>query len=110
MGQISTRTISHEQFGGLIPTCARKTMFRCRFLAIVDVRTIYRDHAKHASPVEWCLLRYNCPASWPCLACQVVFEKGRFALQAGHASPVKWCLNEKVDLLCKLAMPRLSSG
>ena len=21
MGQISTRTISHEQFGGLIPTC-----------------------------------------------------------------------------------------
>ena len=58
---------------------------------------------------------------------QVVFEwKGRIALQAGHASPVKWCskekvllgkwsaitmlelqhtsLNEKVELLCKLAM------
>ena len=42
-------------------------------LAIVDVRTIYRYHAKNASPVEW-------------------------------------CLNEKVELLCKLAMPRLSSG
>ena len=28
-----------------------KTMFRCRFLAIVDVRTIYRDHAKHATQV-----------------------------------------------------------
>ena len=32
------------------------------------------------------------------------------SLQAGHASPVKWCLNEKVELPCKLAMPRLSSG
>ena len=63
--------------------------------------------------------------------CQVVFErkgfatemvsnKGRIALQAGHASPVKWCLTEKapvkwcltekVELLCKLAMPRLSNG
>ena len=52
---------------------AIKTMFRCRFLAIVDVRTIYRYHAK-------------------------------------NASPVKWCLTEKVELLCKLAMPRLSSG
>ena len=47
-------------------------MFRCWFLAIVDVRTIYRYHAN-------------------------------------NASPVKWCLNEKVELLCKLAMPRLSS-
>ena len=28
----------------------------------------------------------------------------------GQASPVKWCLNEKVELPCKLAMPRLSSG
>ena len=69
----------------------------------------------------------NQRGSWPCLACQVVFElKGRIALQAGHASPVKWCskekvllgkwsaiamlelqhirLNEKVELLCKLAM------
>ena len=58
-------------------------MFRCRFLAIVDERTIYTDtyHAK-------------------------------IALLAGHASPVmiKWCLNEQVELLCKLAMPRLSSG
>ena len=35
-------------------------------------------------------------SSWPCLACQVVFEwKGRIALQAGHASPVKWCLKER---------------
>ena len=36
----------------------------------------------------------------------------RFRYQAKHASPrpVKWCLNEKVELLCKLAMPRLSSG
>ena len=43
--------------------------------------------------------------------CLVVFElKGRIALQAGHASPVKWCLNEKVEFLCKLAMPCLSSG
>jgi len=58
-------------------------MFRCRFLAIVDVRTIYRYHAKL-----------------------------KIALLAGHASPVmiKWCLNEQVELLCKLAMPRLSSG
>ena len=33
-------------------------------------------------------------------------------VSAGHASPVmiKWCLNEQVELLCKLAMPRLSSG
>ena len=29
---------------------------------------------------------------------------------AKNASPVKWCLNEKVELLSKLAMPRLSSG
>ena len=62
---------------------ACKTMFRCRFLAIVDVRTIYRYHAK-------------------------------IAQLAGHAyaSPVmiKWCLNEQVELLCKLAMLRLSSG
>ena len=36
--------------------------------------------------------------------------KGRIALQAGHASPVKWCLNEKVELLFKLAMPRLSKS
>ena len=37
------------------------------------------------------------------LACQVVFEwEG--------ALPVKWCLNEEVELLCKLAIPRLSSG
>ena len=28
----------------------------------------------------------------------------RISLQAGHASPVKWCLNEKGELLCKLAM------
>ena len=59
--------------GKLRYSSARKTMFRCRFLAIVDVRTIYRDHAK-------------------------------------YASPVKWCLNAEVELLCKLAMPRLSSG
>jgi hypothetical protein len=31
---------------------------------------------------------------------------------AKNASPaaVEWCLKEKVELLCKLAMPRLSSG
>ena len=34
---------------------AYKTMFRCRFLATVDVRTIYRYHAKNASPDKWCL-------------------------------------------------------
>ena len=35
----------------------------------------------------------------------MVFEwKSRIALQAGHASSVEWCLNEKVELLCKLAM------
>ena len=39
----------------------------------MDVRTIYRYHAKNTLPVEW-------------------------------------CLNEKVELLCKLAMPRLSNG
>ena len=38
--------------------------------------------------------------------CWVGTDRG----SAGHASPVKWCLNEKVELLCKLAMPRLSSG
>ena len=54
-------------------------MFRCRFLAIVDVRTIYRYHAKNASAAKWCL-------------------KGRIALQAGHALPVEWCLKEKVLL------------
>ena len=62
-------------------------MFRCRFLAIVDVCTIYRYHAKNASAAKWCL-------------------KGRIALQAGHASPVKWCLNEKVELLCKVVFER----
>ena len=55
----------------------------CQFLPILDVRTIYRYHAKiallagHASPVmiKWCLNEQeNCSASWPCLACQVVFE------------------------------------
>ena len=30
--------------------------------------------------------------------------------KAGHALSVKWCLNEKVELLCKLAMPCLSSS
>ena len=44
-----------------------------------------------------------CKLAMPRLS--MVFEKGRIALQAGHASPVKWCLNEKVELLCKLAMP-----
>ena len=45
-------------------------MFRCRFLAIVDVRTIYRYHA--------CQECFACQ-SWPCLACQVVFERKGFA-------------------------------
>ena len=75
--------------------------------------------------------RYHCSASWPCLACQVVFERKGFSREmfskiyryhAKNALPVKWCLNEKVELLCKwcfnekvellckLAMPRLSSG
>ena len=40
------------------------------------------------------------------MVCWVGTDRGA----AGHASPVKWCLNEKVELLCKLAMPRLSSG
>ena len=68
-------------------------MFRCRFLAIVDVRTIYRYHmhAKNASAAKWCL-------------------KGRIALQAGHASPVKWCLNEKVELLCKVVFEKVLLG
>ena len=66
---------------------ACKMMFRCRFLALVDVHTIYRYHGKNALPVKWCL-------------------KGRIALQAGHASPVKWCLNEKVELLCKVVFER----
>ena len=77
-------------------------------------------------------IQFAVVASWPCLACQVVFERKGLAREmvsnfnvgattytvcwvgtdrgAGHASPVKWCLNEKVELLCKLAMPRLSSG
>ena len=97
-------------------------MFECRFLAIMDVRTIYRYqaedaspvewcqwkgrialHAGHASPVKWCLnekVELLCSASWPCLAYQVVFEwKGRIALQAGHASPVKWCSYNVYSLL-----------
>ena len=40
------------------------------------------------------------------MVCWVGTDQGA----AGPASPVKWCLNEKVELLCKLAMPRLSSG
>ena len=46
------------------------------------------------------------------VACQVVFERKGFAIigKGGEwtyvrSSPVKWCLNEKVELLCKLAMP-----
>ena len=48
-------------------------MFRCRFLAIVDVpiRTMYRYHAKNASPVKWCLN-----------------EKVELLCKGGHASPV----------------------
>ena len=30
----------------------------------------------------------------------------RFRYHSNHVPPVKWCLNEKVELLCKLAMPR----
>ena len=81
-------------------------MFGCRFLALVDVRTIYRDHAKHASPVEWCLKEKVLLGKWSAIA---MLELQRIPF-AGWASPVKWCLNEKVELLCKLAMPRLSSG
>ena len=72
-------------------TC--KTMFRCQFLAIVDVRTIYRCHAKNASPDKWCLnekVELLCKLAMPRLSSGV--------------------LNEKVELLYKLAMPRLSSG
>ena len=77
-GQAHAESIARVFFGPsevlvLRYSSACKTMFRCRFLAIVDVRLIDRDHAKHASPVEW-------------------------------------CLNGEVELLCKLAMPRLSSG
>ena len=65
----------------------------------VDVRTIYRYHAKiallagHASPVmiKWCL-------------------NEQVELLCKLAMPRLWCLNEKVEMLCKLAMPRLSSG
>ena len=66
-------------------------MFRCRFLAVVDVRTIYRYHANNALPVKWCL-------------------NEKVELLCKLAMPVKWCWNEKVELLCKLAMPHLSSG
>ena len=45
-----------------IPTCpnavaslAKRELPGRRFLAIVDVRTIYRDHAKHAWHRKWCL-------------------------------------------------------
>ena len=39
-------------------------MFRCWFLAIVDVRTIYKDHAKHASPVKLCLIEKLLLGKW----------------------------------------------
>ena len=58
------------------------------FLAIVDIRTIYRDHA-----------------SMPRLS-----QVGGHCPRGSTGSTVKWCLNEKVELLCKLAMPHLSSG
>ena len=55
--------------------------------------TIYRYHAKNASPAKWCLKGR-------------IALQDRIALQAGHASPVKWCLNEKVELLCKVVFER----
>ena len=47
MGQISTRTISHEQFGGLIPTCARKAANT--FLALGDYAQLGGDLTGHSA-------------------------------------------------------------
>ena len=61
---------------------------------MVDVRTIYRYHAKNSSPVKWCLnekVELLCKLAMPRLSSGV-------CLQAGHALPVKWCLKEKVLL------------
>ena len=73
----------------------------CRFLAILDVRTIYRYQAKHDSPVKWC-----------CIEKVELLEE--VLSYSGHASMPRlssapWCFKE-VHLPCKLAMPRLSSG
>ena len=69
-------------------------MFRSRFIGM-DVRTIYRYHAKNACQVVFEVKEeLLCKLAMPRLSSGV-------CLQAGHASPVKWCLNEKVELLCK---------
>ena len=71
--------------------------------------------AGHALPVKWCLKAKVLLGKWSAIAMlelQRIWFAGWALTEgaAGHASPVKWCLNEKVELLCKLAMPRLSSG
>ena len=47
---VSQRILYRCRFLDTVPL-ACKTVFRCRFLAIVDIRTIHRDHAKHATQV-----------------------------------------------------------
>ena len=109
-----------------------REMYKCFHLKFMQGRQA------NCSIKPWNAQPTKCSLVTTCLACQVVFEKkgfaremvsncnvgattytvcwvvfewkGRIAPQAGHASPVKWCLNEKLEFLCKLAMPRLSSG
>ena len=65
-------------------------------------------------PVQVPVLRYSS-------ACKTMFRCRFLASYSGHTYDIqrpcqaclacrKWCLNEKVELLCKLAMPCLSSG
>ena len=55
-------------------------MFRCRFLAIVDVRTMYayRYHAKNASPDKWCLKEKDLLGKWSAIA-MLELQRVRFA-------------------------------
>ena len=45
----------------------------------------------------------------PCIPRRILSCLNRIASQTGLSLPVKWCLNKQVELLCKLAMPLLSS-
>ena len=57
---------------------AYKTVFRCWFLAIVDVRMIYRYHAKNASPDKWCLKEKVLLGKWSAIA-MLELQRIRFA-------------------------------
>ena len=100
---------------------------------VFEYQGTFALQAGHALPVKWCLKEKVLLGKWSAIA-MLELQRIRFAgwaltegqhlpkagrcrflaivnvYHAKNASPVKWCLNEKVELLCKLVMPRLSSG